>query len=62
MGITSMDASEILSNVSPKSLESYDFNEIIFSKNDLDPILDACSYIRSWSQKVLACRMLNKMV
>ena len=41
MGITSMDASEILSNVSPKSLESYDLTQTSFSSKDLDPILDA---------------------
>lgn len=62
MGIITMDATEILSNVSPKSLESYDLTESSFTGNDLDPILDACNYIRSWPQKILACRILNKMV
>uniref|UniRef100_A0A6C0CTE8 ABC transporter domain-containing protein n=1 Tax=viral metagenome TaxID=1070528 RepID=A0A6C0CTE8_9ZZZZ len=62
MGIITINASEILSIVSPKSLESYDLNEITLYENDLELILDACNYIRSWPQKVLACRMLNKII
>ena len=57
-----MNASELLSMVSAKSLESCDLTQIVFSEKDLEFILDACQYIRNWSQKILACRMLTKMV
>ena len=57
-----MDACELLSIVSPKSLDSCDLINISLSEKDFDAILDACSYIRLWPQKILACRMLDQMV